>query len=101
MKTYLLLCLAACGGVDGDEPQPHPTDVPSTGIEAGGPVTPYLSVNGETSPLPGAPEWYPTGVAFDSRGAGWRLSCLNGRMPAVTVWGDGFIRVRCPDEVAP
>jgi len=93
MKLIVMLLLA-CGGAPEaiDVPEPLPS-----GIEAGGPVKPYLSVNGETSPRAGH-DWYPTGVAFDSRSDGWRLSCLNGRMPAIAVYGDGYLQLRCPSE---
>lgn len=98
MKRLFLLSLLACGA----EPEELVADAGGApAVESGGRVPPYLSVNGESSPGPDNPDWYPTGVAFDSRAAGWRLSCLNGRQPYLSAAGDGFLSLRCPDGVRP
>jgi len=65
MRWLLLAVAVECGSAETAAPTPR--------IETGGRVTPWLSVNGEQRA-----EWMPTGVAFDGRPEGWRLSCLNG-----------------------
>lgn len=61
-------------------------------IETRGKITPRLSVNGDYAP-DGA--FLPTGVAFDARPDGWRVSCLNGVTPRFKPGDRGAMRLLC------
>lgn len=83
MRYALLLAFVACG-----EPPTEPERAPR--IEAHGKLTPWMSVNGDTV----AGQFLPTGVAFDDRPEGWRISCLDGALPTFVHEGEA-VRLSC------
>lgn len=80
--------LMACGAPEPVEgaPEAEPR------IIIPGKITPWLHVEGETS---GDKVAMPTGVAFDARAQGWRVSCLNGVTPRMEVGDRGALRLFC------
>lgn len=104
MRFVMLIALAAACGPLPEEPA---TTMPPAGwLESNGPLVPWLSVNGEHVPGAGPADWLPTGVAFDARAEGWRISCLPvGRKYPVLRFeqlGGGALQLRCVlEEEAP
>lgn len=77
MRAMALVVLLSCGAPEEAETEPR--------IIIPGKVTPWLHVEGD------APDGkvMPTGVAFDARSEGWRVSCLNGVTPRIEFGRDG------------
>lgn len=82
-----LAVLLSCGAPEADEPEPR--------IIIPGKITPYLHVEGDEV----GGKVNPTGVKFDARPEGWRVSCLNGATPFVAMTLDGM-RLVCTPPVA-
>lgn len=79
MKRFVLMSFIATLARCGPPPELEPEQPPDLIEGLHGPLVPMLSVNGELVPDAGLPnDWRPTGVAFDSRREGWRISCLRG-----------------------
>lgn len=85
MRFLLISAALTCGG-------PSEDVAVAPRVETGGKITPWLSVNGDYAP-DGA--FLPTGVAFDARPDGWRVSCLNGVTPRFEPTDHGAMRLLC------
>ena len=73
MRSILaVVALLSCGAPEDFAPPEY-----EPRIIIPGKVTPWLHVEGDS--IDG--KVTPTGVAFDDRGEGWRVSCLNGATP--------------------
>lgn len=86
MRATALLLLLACGAPPELEPEPEPR------IIIPGKITPYLHVAGDVDE---DGKVNPTGVAFDARAIGWRVSCLNGVTPRLEPGDQGAMRLFC------
>lgn len=85
MRATALLLLLACGAPpELEEPEPR--------IIIPGKITPYLHVAGDVDE---DGRVNPTGVAFDARAIGWRVSCLNGVTPRLEPGDNGALRLYC------
>jgi hypothetical protein len=89
MRALLLAAVLSCGGPEDVEPEAPRIVIP-------GKITPWLHVEGETL---GDKVVMPTGVAFDERPDGWRVSCLGGATPRVEPGERGALRLHCGSPV--
>lgn len=84
MRVLGVVLLLTCGGVEESTAEEPRIIIP-------GKVTPWLHVEGAS--VDG--KVMPTGVAFDARGEGWRVSCLNGVTPRLEPGDRGALRLFC------